>query len=782
MIRIDRHAGSGLRRKGFCWLGLIGLLAGMGAHAAPGSVSYSYDETGRLRNASYGGCAATAYTLDAAGNRTNVQATTASTLRFAAATYSVSEANASVTISVTRACNTTAATSVSYTLGGTAVQGTHYSISGTLSWAAGDATAKSLTLTTVDNSVYAANKTVILTLSAPTGGAIIGTPGATTVTITENDPQPIPGAVQFTASTLSVGEGTASAQLTITRAGAGGAVPAASVVCTPANGTATGGSDFTAGAQTINWAANDVSNKTCSIPILNDSTFENSETFTVALSSPTGGMTLGSPTGATVTVTDNDATSFSIANASVNESAGTVTLTVTKTGASALTHAVNYASAGGSATSGSDFTAVSGTLTFAPADTSKTFTVSIANDTAYEGNEAFTASLSLPTNGATLGTSSATVTIIDDETPPSFSINSVFVNEIDGTATLTVTKSGGTIFTHNVNYASANGSAVSGTDYTAVSGTLAFTSAQTSQNIVVSINNDTTYEASESFSVSLSAPTNSAVLGTGTGTVTIAPDNDAAPLLIFTTATVSESAGSLTVTVTKGGNSDLTHQVSYATNGGTATSGVDFTPVSGTLTFAPGDYAQSVVIGITNDSLYESTEGFAFVISNATNGALPIQGPPGGAIYIEDDDTPPVPGTIQFSAPFTTSVGESAPGSVTLYLSRTGASGPFGAASVLCQTYDGTAVAGPDYTAVSQTISWAAGDSSTKTCTIPIIDDANFELTCVPNPFYEPPEMPFTCSQTETFQVYLSNVSGASLGSAMSVTITVFDEDSPVPP
>lgn len=1207
-------------------LALIGLVAATAAHSAPGSVTYTYDDVGRLRNANYG-CASTSYVLDSTGNRTSVQATAGgSSLQFAAATYSVSEANASVTISVARGCGTSGAVSVGYTLGGTATQTTDYTVSGTLSWAAGDGAPKSLTLTSVDNSVYAANKTVVLTLNAPTGGATIGLQNATTVTIVENDLPASPGAVQFTASTLSVSEGAASAQLTITRAGANPPVAAASVVCTPSNGTASSGSDYTAGAQTISWAANDVANKTCSIPLLNDTTFEGTETLTATLSSPTGGMTLGSPLTSTVSITDNDAVSFSIApvsvnegtgtvtltvtktgatvfthevnyatasgtaqsgvdflalsgtlsfapadttktvtvpigndpvyevseafavnlsaptngatlgttsatvtiedndpapsfaigNVSVNESAGTVTLTVTmsgntsqphsvsyatangtavtgsdytatsgtlafassdtsktftvaiandtiyessetftatlsgatngatigtatatvtvndndtapsfaignvsvnegagtatftvtKTGSTALSHAVNYATANGTAVAGSDYTAASGTLTFASAETSKTFTVSITddtvfessetftatlsaptngatlgtasatgtitendaavsfsinsmsatetsgsfnltvtktgstslthdvsyataagtatidflpvsgtlsfapgettkvigiyvgNDTIYEGTEAFTVNLSAPTNGAVLGTATGTITIADDDLPPtfhmsavsvnenagvatiniiksgqtafthavnyatangtasagsdytatsgtltfastdsvltvtvpitddtayegnetlslnlsgptngativtttvtvtitendppppdaSFSINSVAVNETAGTATLTVTKSGPTTLTHNVNYASATGSATSGSDYTAVSGTLALGSAETSKTIVVSINNDSVYEGSESFSVNLSAPTNGAVIGTATGTVTISPDNDAAPILTFSTATVNESAAGITVTVTKGGDSDLTHSVNYATNGGTATSGVDFTPVSGTLTFAPGDYSKSVFIAIANDNLYEGTEGFAFVLSGATNGALPIQGPPGGAIYIEDDDLPPVQGSLQFSGSTSVFVSESV-GSVTLTLSRTGASGAYGAASVVCATFDSTvpggstATAGVDYVPVSQTITWAAGDSSPKSCTVPIIDDTNFELYCSGIPM--DPENPYMCGRTEYVYVVLSSASGATLGNPAYAMITIDDvPDSPVP-
>lgn len=99
---------------------------------------------------------------------------------------------------------------------------------------------------------------------------------------------------------------------------------------------------------------------------------------------------------------------------SVNENGGSVTITATRTGGSSGAASVNYATANETAAAGSDYTARNGTLTWAAGDAaSKTFTVSIQNDAAYEGNETFTVTLSGAT-GATLGSpASATVTIVD---------------------------------------------------------------------------------------------------------------------------------------------------------------------------------------------------------------------------------------------------------------------------------------------------------------------------------------------------------------------------------
>jgi hypothetical protein len=569
---------------------------------------------------------------------------------------------------------------------------------------------------------------------------------------------------------VSVSEAAGTATITVTKSGSTALSHAVNYAT--ANGTASAGSDYTAASGTLSFTSAETS-KTFTVAIANDTVFEGTETFAIHLSAPTHGATL-STASATVTITDNDpAPSFSINSVSVNEGAGTATLTVTKSGGTALTHAVNYATANGTATAGSDYTAASGTLSFTFAETSKTFTVAITNDTVYEGNETFAINLSAPTNGAVIGTGSATVTLQDNDPAPSFSINSVSVNETAGSATLTVTKSGSTVLTHAVSYASANGSATAGADYTAVSGTLSFTSGETSKTITVSILDDTLYESSESFSVNLSAPTQGASLGTASGTVTLL-SNDPPPSLSVYGGSVNESAGTVTVSVEKSGSTGLTHAVNYTTVSGTAVSGADFTATSGTLTFAPAETIKTFTVAIINDSVAESTEYFSIQLSAPTNGATLGAGL--GVIGIVDDDIPAVPGSVQFSGVSPSASVLEPVGSVTLTLSRTGASGPFGAASVVCATSNGTAIAGSDYVAVSQTITWAAGDSSPKSCVVPIIDDTQFELHCASNPnFPQPGEMPIICTRDEYFYVYLSNVSGMSLGSPMSMTITIND-------
>jgi hypothetical protein len=114
-----------------------------------------------------------------------------------------------------------------------------------------------------------------------------------------------PGTLRFSLGAYSVGEGVGSTNIVVQRInGDDGAV---SVQYSATGGTATAGQDFTAVTGTLNWAANDDSPKTFSVPVLNDSTDESNETVILTLSNPTGGAALDANLKtATLTVTDDD--------------------------------------------------------------------------------------------------------------------------------------------------------------------------------------------------------------------------------------------------------------------------------------------------------------------------------------------------------------------------------------------------------------------------------------------------------------------------------------------
>ena len=102
---------------------------------------------------------------------------------------------------------------------------------------------------------------------------------------------------------------------------------------------------------------------------------------------------------------------------------------------------------------------------------------------------------------------------------------------------------------------------------------------------------------------------------------------------------VNENQGTANVTVTRTGGSDGAVAVNYTTSNGTATAGTDYTPASGTLTFAAGETSKLVTVNVAGDTAFESNEGFTVTLSGATAGAVISTGATTGTIL--NDDTPP---------------------------------------------------------------------------------------------------------------------------------------------
>ncbi len=339
------------------------------------------------------------------------------------------------------------------------------------------------------------------------------------------------------------------------------------------------------------------------------------------------------------TVTPPAAPAVSIADVSVAEgNSGTTNanFTVSLSKASTTPVTIGYATSNGTATAGTDYTATSGTLTFAPGTTTQTLAVKVLADTTVEPSETFTVTLAKPT-GATLTQATATATITNDDTAaPTVSIADVSVAEGNsGTtnATFTVALSKAATTPVTVGYATANGTATAGTDYTATSGTLSFGPGVVSQQISVPILADTTAETNETFTVTLSKPTGATIAtatatATATGTITNTPPavTPTAPTVSVGNVTAAEPSATgtalaaFTVTLSKASNTPVT--IGYATTNGTATAGTDYTATSGTLSFAPGVVSQQINVPILADTTAETNETFTVTLSKPTGATI----------------------------------------------------------------------------------------------------------------------------------------------------------------
>ncbi|MDB0047356.1 hypothetical protein N9F21_01900 [Porticoccaceae bacterium] len=586
--------------------------------------------------------------------------------------------------------------------------------SGTLAFSPGQ-TSKTVSVVTTSDTVYEFNKLMYLNLSSSTAGATIADSSGDG-TITNNDAAP-----SFTINNVSVAEGS-NLSFTITKTGATALNHNVSYVT--ANGSA-GSTDYTAASGTVTFGPSQTT-QTVSVATTNDSTYENNETVNLNLSGATSGATIADSQGVG-TINNNDAgPSFIINNISATEGSN-LTFTITKTGSTALTHNINYATANGSAAAGSDYTSTSGTLSFSSGQTSQTVTVATTGDSTYENNETVNLNLSSATAGATIGDSQGVGTINNNDAGPSFTINNISATE-GSNLTFTITKTGSTALTHNINYATANGSAAAGSDYTSTSGTLSFSSGQTSQTVTVATTGDSTYESNETLYLNLSSATAGATIVDSQGVGTI-NNNDSGPAFYINNVSVSEG-GNLTYTITKSGSTASTHNVNYATANGSAVAGSDYTSKSGTLSFTPAQTSQTVTVATIEDSAFELAETVLLNLSAATAGAT--IGDSQGIGTISNDDGAPGFAVNNSAAAegsnVTFTITLSAASAVSHSINYNTVNGPdLYIPPGPAQPLPNSAYAGQDYTAKSGTLTFSPGQTS-KTVSVSTTSDSLYEL------------------------------------------------------
>ena len=321
--------------------------------------------------------------------------------------------------------------------------------------------------------------------------------------------------------------------------------------------------------------------------------------------------------------------------ATPDEGAVNQTVAVFLSSAQSSTVTVNYATADGTATAGVDYTATSGTLTFAAGETVKAISIPILADTLDEDAETILVNISSASSGTIVDTQ-ATVTIIDDDNAPTLTMGDATApNENAATTDLTVTLSAASSKDITVDYATADSTATSGTDYTADSGTITISAGATTATIAVGVLSDSMDEDDEVVHVELSNPTNASIADFQ-GALTIT-DDDSTPSLSIADGT-STDENSVTVVATLSAASGRSVTLNAAASDGTATQGSDFNAFSSTVTFASGETTKSVTIPLINDSSDEDDETFTVTLSSANNATISSAT---ATATITDDDAPP---------------------------------------------------------------------------------------------------------------------------------------------
>ena len=310
---------------------------------------------------------------------------------------------------------------------------------------------------------------------------------------------------------------------------------------------------------------------------------------------------------------------------------------------------IRYSTVNNTAVASGDYTAVTNAvLTIPQSQSSGSIVVVVKGDTLPEGagdtpSESFFVDLQQVVSGpATIGSPArGTGTISDDDSPPTASISDATVNEgNDGDVTnaaFTVTLSRPAEGLVQIRYSTVNGSASAPEDYTAVTNAILQIQAGASTGTFnVAVNGDTEYEGDHSFFVDLiqvtSGPATIGADSRGAGSITEddpAPPSSGGggggggsePALSISDVVVDERE-SATFTVTLLGNTTKTATVAYSTNNGSAAAGFDYQSTAGTLSFAPGQFTQTVTVTVIDDILSEASETFHLSLSGPSNATL----------------------------------------------------------------------------------------------------------------------------------------------------------------
>lgn len=551
-----------------------------------------------------------------------------SVLGFSPLTYSVNENGTNVTVTVIRAGGTNGTVTVDFlTADGTALAPADYAATnGRLTFITGQ-TSATFSVSVVDNFTVGGNKTVLLLLTNASAPAIIGS-ALGTLTIVDNDFGV--GVLGFAATNFNTLENTTNAVITVVRTNGNIGVVTVNYSTVDGVGNATSGVDFRSTNGVLIFADGEVS-KTFTVPLIDDNVVEGPETVGLLLFNASSGATLGL-TNALLTIVDDDdfgTFQFSTNNYTVAEAARSVTVTVNRVVGIIGAVSVDIATVAGTAVGGLDFIPFTQVLNFAPGQTSINLLVQVVDDQVVELQESFSLVLGNPRGGALLGAlTNTTVTITDEDMQFSFAVTNFTVLENAGSATVSVLRYGVTNLTGTVNFATSDAIAVSGVDYLGTTSTLTFLPGVTNTNFTVSIIDNSTVQLNRFLNLSLAnaTPANIASVGTNAVATLTIQDNDSSFSFSASGYTISESAGSLVVSVLRFGQNTGLVSVAYSTVplavASPATVTADFTATAATLSFTPGQSNLTFSVPILADLLPEGDEQFGLILTNPLPAAI----------------------------------------------------------------------------------------------------------------------------------------------------------------
>ena len=643
----------------------------------------------------------------------------------------IAEAGGTSTVTLGTGAGSTFATAqtITLTLTGTATEPADYTIvSKSLTLPAGvglGGSQVSTSVSGVNDAIDEPEETILIDAAIGTGA--VGT--QQTITITDDDDVPTVTLVLADGSIRESDDpGTPNAEEHKTTATASLSNPSAeptTVRIVPVPGA------FTVSGPLTIPAGRTASSAPVTLTAVDNATDAPDATVTVSATA-SNDLAVTDPEDVTLTIRDEDASTarqsaaIRIASTFVPEG-DAITFTVTLAAAATQELTVDYATSVGvrDTAAQTDFTADSGTLTFAVGESQQTLTVSTLEDRIDESDETFTVTLDgvNPPGAATLPADpTATGTIVDDDNAPVLvlSVNPDTIAEGGGTSTVTIsTGTDSTFATAQTITLALNGTATEATDYTIASKSLTLPagSGTTASSISTTITAVQDRIDDDAETIIVTATHNSTAIGTRQ-TVSII-DDDAPALGIASASATEGDAVTFTVMLAPAATRQVT--VDYATSvaAGDTAAQTDFASVRGTVTFGVGETQRTFTVSTLEDRIDESDETFTVTLDNVgPSGAATLPGDPTATGTIIDDDASPTV-TLSLSD---ASIGEDA-GVATVRASLSHGSSVVTTVTVSVSP-DATAVAGDYSISANKSLSIAAeATSSTGAVTITGVDN-----------------------------------------------------------
>jgi hypothetical protein len=395
-----------------------------------------------------------------------------------------------------------------------------------------------------------------------------------------------------------------------------------------ADDTAHAGEDYAAASGTLSFAPGETV-KTVSVRITDDTLPETDEFFRLVLGAPTGATLADAQGVATIGRNDTPPTSTPYVLASplaVGEGDTVANFVVQLSAPSQNEVRVSHTFENNTALNGSDYSAYTGQLVFAPGETTKVVQVPILDNTVDEGTEGFWFDLFSPVNAVVEQRYVPGLIVDNDGTTgtPGISVGDVVVDESAQTAHFFVTLNRPSVGTVSVGWTTADDTAQAGSDYAAASGTLSFAPGEVAKTVTVNIVDDTLAEGDEYFRLLLGNPVG-ATLADANGSAMIGrSDTETAstPQVFASPIVVGEGDTMAYFVVQLSAPSQNVVQVSHTFENESALNGSDYSAYTGVLVFAPGETVKTVPVPLLDNTVAESAENFRLDLFSPLNAVV----------------------------------------------------------------------------------------------------------------------------------------------------------------